>query len=590
MILLAFLLAAAADIRILTPVVKQYERIEVEASPGVAASNPFDPNEAAVDATIVLPSGRTIKVPGFWFQDFTRSIQNPSASGVERIETLTPAGPPGWRVRFASPEAGTHSVSVDWRIGAKSGTSPRAVVQVLPGSRAGFLRASPRNPSYLEHSSGKPFFAIGENLCMYQKREGTYYYERLLPKLASNGANYVRLWQEYYVPQDTTVVASPGDASFSGFPLETQATGLGKYDLASAWRLDHIAGQCERLDIFYQLTFEMTVWWQTRLKHRWARNPYNATNGGPCRTPQEYFTSGRARELVRRRLRYSVARWGWSMHLAAWELWNEVDNNEGFDPAANEVWHREMAGYLKSTDPWRHLITTSWRDPRMFALPEIDIVQGHSYWEAQYDAAQYALEDTDHLMRPYGKPFFFGEQGVEDPGAARTNDPEGSHFHDALWSTALTGAAGSGLYWWWHNYVEDFDLYRHYRPLADFLRNEDLAARRWSPVGLSRPNLPVTLNVYGLAAPDRMLLWIHDPLAFRIVNGKSERGPEQTAASLNVTGLADGEFVVEWWDTMRGGVVHRDAGPVRRSNHFGYGLELRPPPFWRDIAASVTLR
>jgi len=98
----------------------------------------------------------------------------------------------------------------------------------------------------------------------------------------------------------------------------------------------------------------------------------------------------------------------------------------------------------------------------------------------------------------------------------------------------------------------------HYRPLADFLRNEDFAARRWSPVGLSRPSLPVTLNVYGLAAPDRMLLWIHDPLAFRIVNGKSERGPEQTAASLNVTGLADGEYAVEWWDTMRGGVVHRD--------------------------------
>src|SRR3974390_2719005 len=103
MILLVFFLAAAAHIRILTPVVKQHERIEVEVSPGAAASNSFDPSEAAGDATIVLPSGRTIKVPGFWFQAFPRSIQNPSASGVERIETLTPAGPPGWRVRFASP-------------------------------------------------------------------------------------------------------------------------------------------------------------------------------------------------------------------------------------------------------------------------------------------------------------------------------------------------------------------------------------------------------------------------------------------------------------------------------------------------------
>jgi hypothetical protein len=348
-----------------------------------------------------------------------------------------------------------------------------------------------------------------------------------------------------------------------------------------------VANECARRDIYFQIAFEMTVWWQTRMKHRWPRNPYNAANGGPCKTPQEYFTSPEARDFVKRRLRYSVARWGWSMHLAAWELWNEVDNNEGFDPAANEAWHREMAAYLKSIDPWKHLITTSWRDPRMLALPDIDIAQGHSYWNAQYDTAEYALQDTDHLMRPFGKPFFFGEQGVGKPGEAVGNDPEGQHFHDAMWSTALSGAAGTGLYWWWHNYVEPLNLYRHYAPLAAFLKDEDLAARQWSSPALSRPNLPVTLRLYGLVAPDRALLWVHDPLGFRIVAGKAERGPEQAAASLNVIGLADGEYVVEWWDTVRGGVVRRDEGRVRSSNHFGYGLELKPPPFQRDIAARV---
>jgi hypothetical protein len=276
------------------------------------------------------------------------------------------------------------------------------------------------------------------------------------------------------------------------------------------------------------------------------------------------------------------------MHLAAWELWNEVDNNEGFDPAANEAWHREMAGYLKSIDPWRHLVTTSWRDPRMFALPDIDIVQAHSYWGAEYDAAQYSLQDTDHLMRRFGKPFFFGEQGVEDPAAAFKLDPDGHHFHDTIWATALSGAAGTGLYWWWHNYVEPLNLYRHYLPLARFLGNEDLPARTWSAAGLSRPNLPVSLNVYGLTAADRALLWIHDPLAFRIVEGKSQRGPGQAAASLNVTGLADGEYVIQWWDTIRGENLRQDTGQVRRSDHFGYGLELKPPSFWKDIAARIT--
>jgi hypothetical protein len=178
------------------------------------------------------------------------------------------------------------------------------------------------------------------------------------------------------------------------------------------------------------------------------------------------------------------------MHLAAWEPWNEVDHNEGFDPAANEAWHREMAGYLKSLDPWKHQITASWRDSRMFALPGLDIVQAHSYWEAEYAAAQYAIEETDHLMRPHGKPFFFGEQGVEDPGGAVSFDPEGNHFHDALWASALSGAAGAGMYW--------------------------------------------------------------------------------------------------WWDTARGTIVRLDAGQVDHSRHFEYGLELKSPEYWRDIAARVT--
>jgi hypothetical protein len=587
---LVLLMFATGGVRLLTPEARTYEMVELEVSAGRAPANPFSPDESGVDAVVSLPSGRMLRVPGFWYQGYNRSLRNPEAQGAARVEQLSPAGPPAWRVRFASPEAGVHRVIVDWRVDGRSGRTQPIEVRVEPGSRPGFVRVSPRNPRFLEHDSGKPFFAIGENLCMYEAREGTYYFERMLDKMARGGGNYVRLWQEYYVPQDPSIVAAPGDGSFSGFPLETQATGLGRYDLASAWRLDRVVEECARRDIYFQLASEMTVWWQTRMKHRWGRNPYNAANGGPCREPRDYFTSEKARELVRRRLRYNVARWGWSTHLAAWELWNEVDNNEGFDPAANEAWHREMAGYLKATDPWKHLVTTSWRDPRMFAVPDIDLVQGHSYWEAQYDAAQYTIEDTEHLMRRFGKPFFFGEQGVEDPAGMAKLDPGGSHFHEALWASALSGAAGSGLYWWWHNYVDTLDLYQQYRPLAEFLRNEDLAARKWSAPALSRPNLPVSLNVYGLVAGDRALLWIHDPLAFRIVQGKAERGRGQEAASVDVIGLDDGEYAVEWWDTLRGTMVRRDEGRIRASNHFGYGLELKPPAFWRDIAAKVTRR
>ena len=220
----------------------------------------------------------------------------------------------------------------------------------------------------------------------------------------------------------------------------------------------------------------------------------------------------------------------------------------------------------------------------MFALPQIDIVQGHSYFEAKYDAAQCSVQDTEHLMQGFNKPYFFGEQGVEGPVGV---DPEGKHFHDCLWATALSGAAGTGLYWWWHNYIEPYNLYRHYTPVARFVSDVDWPAYQWKAVRLARPNLPVCVNVYGLVAHDRALIWIHDPVAFRVIDAKPVRGPSQAAASVNIVGLADGNYEVEWWDTFTGQIIRRDAANVDHLRHFGYGIELNPPEFWGDIAARV---
>jgi len=570
--------------RVLAPENRQYQMIEITWAPERPPANPFDPSVAALDATVLCPSGRQKVVPGFWFQDYDRSLENPAVSGKGAVELLRAVGSPEWRVRFASGETGLHQVTLILREGPTTRRSAPIAIHVEPGAGGGYVRVSPRNPNFLEDESGHAYFPIGENLCMYEDREGTYYFDRLLAHLVAGGGDYVRLWQEYYVPRDPKIIAGPGDGSFAGFPLETQVTGLGRYDLQSAWRLDYVAGLAERLGIRWQLAFEMVVWWEEKLAHRWLRNPYNAANGGPCQKPSDYFTSPRARELVKRRLRYSVARWGWSTHLLAWELWNEVDNLQGFTSAANVDWHREMGDYLKQIDPFGHLITTSWRDPGMFALPEIDLVQAHSYCAQPYDAAQYALQDTDHLMRPYGKPFFFGEQGME--GDLQV-DPEGKNFHDCLWSTAVSGAAGVGLYWWWHNYVETNNLYRQYGPLAKFVAGVDWPARNWTLIHLALPNLPVSMNVYGVSGGDRALLWLHDPLAFRIIDGKAVRGESQRSAKANIVPLEDGEYTVEWFDTSTGAVVRTDAGKVNHLTHFGYGLELNPPEFWGDIAARV---
>jgi hypothetical protein len=309
--------AAPGRVRVLTPSPAQFEKIEIGLAPDRAPANPFDPAEVELNAVVRTPSGKTLTVPGFWFQDYRRGLANPEAQGRERVEVLTAVGAPEWRVRFASAETGPHRVALELRGAAGTRRSPELTVTVRPGSGRGWIRVSPRNPRFLEDGAGRVFFPLGQNLCMYERKEGTYYFDRLIGKLAAAGGNYVRLWQEYYVPDDLGKPAAPGDGGFTGFPLETTATGLGRYDLASAWRLDYVSDLCEKLDVYWQIASEMVVWWERKLAYRWNRNPYNAANGGPCANPSDYMTNEQARELVRRRLRYNVARWGWATHLAA---------------------------------------------------------------------------------------------------------------------------------------------------------------------------------------------------------------------------------------------------------------------------------
>jgi hypothetical protein len=587
--LLALLLSVGAPgtldrVRVFTPEVKQYERAEIAFTPDMIPANPFDPKVVALDGVVTLPSGKVLRVPGFWFQDYRRGLQNPGAKEAARIERLRAAGKPEWRLRFSSGEVGVHRIVLELKEASGVRKSAPVEVKVGPGNRRGPIRVSPRNKWYLEDAAGKGYFPIGQNLCMAPEREGTYFFERILPRLAMHGANYVRLWQEYYVQGDLRRPAAPGDGSNTGFPLETVVTGLGKYDLECAWKLDVVSDLCDRHGIGWQLCFEQVVWWNRKLNHRWARNPYNAANGGPCRVPAAYLTDATCRELAARRHRYSVARWGWSPGLVAWEMWNEVDNLDGFTSAANVSWHKDLSGRLRAMDPFKHLVTTSWRDPAMFALPEIDVVQAHSYWPVAYDAALYSRLDTNHLMRPFGKPFFFGEQGMDEQFEF---DPEGNVFHAALWSSTLAGAAGTGMHWHWNTYIDRHDLYRHYAPLAKFVRDVDWPAHDWKLMKITRPNQPVSLNVYGLAAADRALVWIHDPLWYRVVKGKVERGPRQASASVNVAGLPQGNYRIEWWDTRTGEAVGTDAEPVRPLRHFGYGIELHPPAFQGDIAARI---
>src|SRR5207249_4355873 len=142
--------------RVLTPAVQQYDKVVISLIPERQPQNPFDPNEAMLDALIILPSGKQVRVPGFWFQEYHRALKNPSATENDRIEVLEKENQPEWRVHCASGELGLHHIRLELKDQSGLVRSEEQDFRVTPGSERGFVRVSPRNRQYLEYESGQP--------------------------------------------------------------------------------------------------------------------------------------------------------------------------------------------------------------------------------------------------------------------------------------------------------------------------------------------------------------------------------------------------------------------------------------------------
>lgn len=168
--------------------IRRFEVAEwrLEGVPEVA--DPYDP--AQVEVTVEFSTaGRHWQVPAFWMQDYERRP-------MEGRDWFYPRGWPGWRARFAAPQTGEFTAGAMVRIGLDMHRSAPVAFRVVEGANPGFLQVSRRDPRWLEWSSGRPFFAIGQNLAFIGPEQ---YFtlrraEAAFGRLAEHGANYVRVW------------------------------------------------------------------------------------------------------------------------------------------------------------------------------------------------------------------------------------------------------------------------------------------------------------------------------------------------------------------------------------------------------------
>ena len=428
--------------------VKKFDKFELSIDLGAEYKNPYDPEDISLQAAFRSPSGKMTAVDGFYYEFYNIRICNGESMGK--------TGQACWKVRFTPTETGRYDYVLSARDGkgrtVKTATSS---FDAIPSDSPGFLHVSKQDKHYLEYDTGAPFFGLGYALHLWNTPQAVMFTKMHLNQIAAFGGNY----------------ASVNLQTIGGAAFDLEGNPLGVYAQDRAYAFDYVLESAEAQNVYL-----IPCLVQTRLAmgQFWSGSPFNKRNGGPCEKASEFFTSEKAKQMVKQRFRYTVARWGYSPNLLVWELYNEVNYAECWELNRDAVrdWHVEMASYLKSIDPNQHLVSTSSGSGGMTenavleSLPQLDCLLPHMY------SKDIALSVHDSLGRSsrLGKPVLGGECGMPWPEAGRGGslDPAGIAFHNDLWASAMSHAAGSILHWWVDTYIEPTQAGRHMRTFKAF--------------------------------------------------------------------------------------------------------------------------
>jgi hypothetical protein len=520
---------------------------------GLQGLNPFRADQLALDAEFTLPSGKIMRVPGFYSQDYV--LRDHRGAAVD--------GSAGWRVRFSGPEPGRYDFKLELRLKGKL-----AAVKQGPGftlkksAERGMVRISRLAPRYLECDDGSSFFAIGQNVCfttdVMKDCPGTRMtcptlpwdvaYARWFGRMGQNGANWARLFMKplFYL--------EPGQ------PWD--------WSLENAWRLDQVLelARANRLRICLCFNAERTDRGET-YGGSWDLLAASTTAWGRLLGPsgfRQFAADPRCREMYCDKIRYIVGRWGYSPNIFSWELWNEIECTPAGDMRS---WSREMTAYLRAVDPWRHLVKSSGAShlPQGYwGVEQGDLNDVHPYfgWSGEEEPKNlgWFLPKFSSALRATGRPFLIGETGlarevkIKQGQVADLADKDTTcfHLHEALWGGLFSGAVGTGMVWFWDVHVDRLDAYHHFRSLANFVDDIAFNQEEFTPAHTAAAS-PSDLQVFELAGKRTRLFWIrhHDMSWYNLaVEGKSP--PLVERGKLILPGLPPGRYRVEYWDTEEG--------------------------------------
>jgi hypothetical protein len=348
--------------------------------------------------------------------DIRVSFKTPSGKTTSRLAYFAKGK---WHVNLASTEKGKFTGTVTQNGKA---TSTKVSLTLSKSLTKGFIRKTPEQQFVFDN--GTHYWPMGFNFGW--RSDNIPDIPEALKGMKANGVNWTRIWSNHWDDKNPTWV--------KGNPAQFSESALNRWQT--------ITDAAQKGDVNFQFVLFHHGPWSTRVNSNWPENPWSKAQGGFLENPTEFFTSPRAKKIAKAWLRYAVARYGDSPAIMSWELFNEVEwVDPNYDQKEQLVgdWHKEMATYIRSIDPYKHLVTTSSR----MTLPiydAMDYYQPHGYPNR--------IQNLLLASPPKGdKPYFYGEVGTANSQSGPVLQRQA--IRDAIYTALIMGHSGAAQYWYW---------------------------------------------------------------------------------------------------------------------------------------------
>jgi 4-amino-4-deoxy-L-arabinose transferase-like glycosyltransferase len=496
---------------------------------GIYKNNFFD---VAINVIFTSPSGIQYDIRGFYYRDDL------------------------WKVRFSPDEVGrwTYEYVMTGEGGFRK--EGDGFFECTISDHEGVIRRHPVNPYRFVFSSGKPYYPVGLQNCIYTEgsklKDITIDRIKLVDKVKRvsmiTKGRQVSVNEYFYIY---------GQAGFNLFRFSQRNCSYSLYDNLDSFSEDKSMATDRLLFLARKNGFRVMFGF-FGFHGKWPHGKKEEA----IMSPDDHDTVAKEKRFIN----YCIARWG--VYVDFWELLNERN--------ATEKWTSMMADHVRAVDPYDKPISTSWAR-LYFHLPVIDLTSPHWYGGESRFQSDRRVQQWATLWKQPGKPVIVGEQGNR---GASWGPYSSERMRIRTW-TALFQEI-SFIFWntgIWYTRDIAANLYlgpeeREYiRVLQDFSSKLD-AEVRMTPAEVSSNGV----RAYGLLSNTIAAVYLH-----HFENHNTLKNNVKITLDLPSSGHSGDELMGKWIDPA--------TGEVLASIHVSTGHQtLHVPPFTVDIALIATSR